>query len=70
MTWFRSVRWRFLLRSAWPRRSRGRLFAVSWIGFAAILIMPFRIGEFVRPYIVRIRTRPEARDAPGEPDHR
>jgi hypothetical protein len=26
---------------------------VSWVGFAAILLMPFRIGEFVRPYMLR-----------------
>jgi glycosyltransferase 2 family protein len=52
MTWFRSVRWRYLLRSIAevPRR---RLFAVSCVGFAAILVMPFRIGEIVRPYMIR-----------------
>ena len=30
-----------------------RLLAVSAVGFAAILLMPFRIGEFVRPYMLR-----------------
>jgi uncharacterized protein (TIRG00374 family) len=52
MSYFRAVRWRFLLRSIAdiPRR---RLLAVSWIGFAAILVMPFRLGEFVRPYMIR-----------------
>jgi uncharacterized protein (TIRG00374 family) len=51
MSYFRAVRWRFLLRSiaVIPRR---RILAVSWIGFAAILVMPFRIGEFVRPYMI------------------
>lgn len=60
MTWFRCVRWRFLLRSIAevPRR---RLFAVSCIGIAAILLMPFRIGEIVRPYL--IRTPPNERQA-------
>ncbi len=50
--YFRAVRWRFLLRSFadLPRR---RILAVSWIGFAAILILPLRIGEFVRPYMIR-----------------
>ncbi|MGH7735374.1 MAG: lysylphosphatidylglycerol synthase transmembrane domain-containing protein, partial [Gemmatimonadales bacterium] len=52
MTWFRSVRWRFLLRSI-AEVPKGRLFVVSCIGFAAIILMPFRIGEFVRPYLVR-----------------
>jgi len=56
MTWFRSVRWRFLLRSIAevPRR---RLLAVSYIGFAAIVILPFRIGEFVRPLLIRTPPR-------------
>ena len=52
MTWFRSVRWRFLLRSI-AEVPRSRLFVVSCMGFAAILLMPFRIGEFVRPYLLR-----------------
>ena len=56
--WFRSARWRFLLRGV-AEVPKARLFAVSMVGFAAILVMPFRIGEFVRPYM--IRTRPEDR---------
>jgi len=54
VTWFRSVRWRFLLRGVAEVPKR-RLFAASCIGFAAILVMPFRIGEFVRPYMIRTR---------------
>ena len=60
--WFRSVRWRFLLRGV-ADVPKKRLFSVSCIGFAAILIMPFRLGEFVRPYM--IKTRPETL-RPGE----
>ena len=52
MTWFRAVRWRFLLRPI-AEVPRKRLFTVSCIGFAAILLIPFRIGEFVRPYLIR-----------------
>jgi hypothetical protein len=61
--YFRSVRWRFLLRSiaTVPKR---RLLAVSCIGFAAILLLPFRIGEVVRPYM--IRTAPDERLPPGQ----
>jgi uncharacterized membrane protein YbhN (UPF0104 family) len=59
MTWFRSVRWRFLLRSI-TEVPKARLFAVSCVGFAAILLMPFRLGEIVRPYM--IRTPPSQRD--------
>jgi hypothetical protein len=58
--WLRSTRWRFLLRGV-TEVPKARLFAVSMVGFAAILIMPFRIGEFVRPYM--IRTRPQERRA-------
>lgn len=56
--WFRSVRWRFLLRGV-ADVSKKKLFAVSCVGFAAILLMPFRLGEFVRPYM--IRTQPDPR---------
>jgi len=52
VTWFRSVRWRLLLRPI-AELSRKRVVVVSCIGFAAILLMPFRIGEFVRPYLIR-----------------
>jgi uncharacterized protein (TIRG00374 family) len=52
MTWFRSVRWRFLLRRiiVVPRM---RLFAVSCAGLCAILLLPFRLGELARPYLLR-----------------
>ena len=52
MSYFRAVRWRFLLRSIADIPTR-RILAVSWIGFAAILLMPFRLGEFVRPFMIR-----------------
>jgi glycosyltransferase 2 family protein len=60
MTWFRSVRWRFLLRSI-ADVPKKRLLAISCVGFGAILLLPFRIGEIVRPYLVR--TRPSERRA-------
>lgn len=52
MSYFRAIRWRFLLRSIANIPQR-RILAVSWIGFGAILIMPFRLGEFVRPFMIR-----------------
>ena len=61
--WFRSVRWRFLLRAI-VEEPKLRLFAVSSAGFAAILLLPFRLGEFVRPYM--LRTPPEEA-RPGKP---
>lgn len=63
VAWFRSVRWRFLLRSI-ADVPKKRLFAVSSVGFAAILLLPLRIGEFVRPYL--IRTRPGDPEAQGQ----
>jgi uncharacterized membrane protein YbhN (UPF0104 family) len=61
--WFRCIRWRFLLRAITevPRR---RLFAVGNAGLAVILLLPFRLGELARPYM--LRTRPEER-RDGEP---
>jgi hypothetical protein len=64
MTWFRSIRWRYLLRSIAEVPPK-RLFAISCVGFAAILLFPFRIGEFVRPYM--IRTPAQARAAGVRP---
>jgi glycosyltransferase 2 family protein len=51
-TYFRAMRWRFLLRP-FAEVPRKRLLAVSFIGFGAILLLPFRIGEFVRPMMIR-----------------
>lgn len=63
-SYFRAVRWRFLLRS-FADISRRRILAVSWIGFAAILLMPFRIGEFVRPYMIREKGKVSMSSATG-----
>jgi glycosyltransferase 2 family protein len=62
LCWFRSVRWRFLLRPI-AEVPKKRLLWVSCVGFAAILLLPFRIGEIVRPYM--IRTPPDERGAGG-----
>jgi glycosyltransferase 2 family protein len=56
MNYFRATRWRFLLRAVVDVPKR-RLVAVSWIGFAAILVLPFRIGEFVRPYMLSVKKK-------------
>jgi uncharacterized membrane protein YbhN (UPF0104 family) len=53
----RAVRWRHLLAPIAEGVSLRRIVAVSFIGFAAILIMPMRAGEFVRPYMIRQRGR-------------
>lgn len=65
MSYFRATRWRFLLRSFAGDVSRRRVLAISWIGFAAILLMPFRIGEFVRPYMLREKGKVSMSSATG-----
>jgi hypothetical protein len=64
MSYFRAVRWRYLLRSFAVVPTR-RVLAVSWIGFAAILLMPFRIGEIVRPYMLREKGKVSMSSATG-----
>ncbi len=64
MSYFRAVRWRYLLRS-FADVPRKRILAVSWIGFAAILLMPFRIGEIVRPFMIREKGKVSMSSATG-----
>jgi uncharacterized protein (TIRG00374 family) len=49
---FRAWRWGYLLRPLGIRLPLGRLLAISSVGFMAILALPVRLGEFVRPYYV------------------
>jgi glycosyltransferase 2 family protein len=56
VNYFRSSRWRYLLRS-FAHVPLRRILGVSFLGFAAIMILPLRIGEFVRPYLIRDKGR-------------
>jgi glycosyltransferase 2 family protein len=49
---FRAWRWKYLLRPLGITLPFGRLMIISTVGFMAILALPFRLGEFVRPYYV------------------
>jgi glycosyltransferase 2 family protein len=60
----RATRWRLLLAPLAEVPLR-RVLAVSWIGFAAILLMPLRAGEFVRPYMIRQRGKVSVAAATG-----
>ena len=52
--WVRAVRWRSLI--AIPRRlSTDSLFSATMIGFMANNVLPFRLGEFVRPWALARR---------------
>lgn len=54
--WFRSWRWRFLLRGS-KRVPVGRLFPVVVIGYAGNNLLPFRLGEVLRAYLLWRRER-------------
>lgn len=49
---FRAWRWEFLLRPVGVSVPLRRLLPISSVGFMAILALPLRLGEFVRPYYV------------------
>jgi uncharacterized protein (TIRG00374 family) len=51
----RSLRWNFLLAPLGVRVPAGPLLAISSVGFMAILALPARLGEFVRPGLLRKR---------------
>ena len=50
--WFRAHRWVYLLRPIAPGASARRVVGVCFVGFAAILFAPLRLGEAARPYLL------------------
>jgi hypothetical protein len=61
----RAWRWNNLLAPIDARLPPGRLLAVSSVGFMAILALPARLGEFVRPALIRRRGQVSAAAALG-----
>lgn len=49
---FRAWRWEYLLRPIGVSLPMSKLLPISSVGFMAILALPVRLGEFVRPYYV------------------
>jgi hypothetical protein len=47
---FRTWRWEFLLRPLGVSLTFRELLPMSSVGFMAVLVLPLRLGEFVRPY--------------------
>ncbi len=47
----RTLRWGLLLQPV-ARVPFGRLNAISAVGFMALMLLPFRLGEFARPYLI------------------
>lgn len=52
----RTVRWGLLLEPV-AKVPFGRLNAVAAVGFMALFILPFRLGEFARPYLIAERPK-------------
>ena len=52
----RTLRWGILLEPV-AKVPFSRLNAVSAVGFMALMILPFRIGEFARPYLIAERPK-------------
>lgn len=50
--WFRAWRWDYLLRPVAKVPTR-RIIAYAWVGFFAIMMLPLRMGEVVRPALLR-----------------
>src|SRR5262245_2970839 len=61
----RAARWRHLLTPIAGAIPLRRIMAVSFIGFAAILVLPLRTGEIVRPYMIRQRGKVSMAAATG-----
>src|SRR6185295_8334958 len=51
----RALRWNYLLAPMGVRIPPAPLLAISAVGFMAILALPARLGEFVRPSLMRKR---------------
>lgn len=53
---FRAYRWVYLLRPlAREEMKIANILAVAFVGFMAIMTLPLRTGEFVRPYLISTR---------------
>ena len=50
-TFVRAMRTRHLLRPV-AHVSTRQILAISWIGFCGIFVLPFRLGEIVRPALL------------------
>ncbi|HYU15840.1 MAG TPA: lysylphosphatidylglycerol synthase transmembrane domain-containing protein [Candidatus Acidoferrum sp.] len=61
----RAWRWNNLLEPIGVRLGGGRLLAISSVGFMAILALPARLGEFVRPALIRQKGKVSAAAALG-----
>jgi uncharacterized protein (TIRG00374 family) len=54
--WVRAVRWRYFIETP-ARLPQDSLFSATMIGFMANNVLPFRLGEFVRPWALSRREK-------------
>ena len=54
--WLRAVRWRLLIGAS-RRLGTSSLFSATMIGFMTNNVLPFRLGELVRPWVLARRER-------------
>ena len=54
--WVRAYRWRWLINTD-RRLSTDALFSATMVGFMANNLLPFRLGEFVRPWVLGRREK-------------
>ena len=52
----RAIRWQYLLAPIGPTRFR-TAFRTTVIGFAALTLLPFRVGDLLRPYLLARQER-------------
>lgn len=53
----RTWRWVYLLRPIDPDVKAWPTFGIGLVGFALVMLSPFRMGELVRPYLIARRSR-------------
>ena len=53
--WFRTIRWRYLLRPIVKGETKRALFPVVVVGYMANNLIPVRIGELMRAYYLTLR---------------
>ncbi len=54
--WIRAVRWRFFIQTPQPPTTLN-LFSATMVGFMANNVLPLRLGEFVRPWVLARREK-------------
>jgi uncharacterized protein (TIRG00374 family) len=57
MQGLRAIRWGFILKPLDPHIHNFTIFSITSVGFMAIIAIPARLGELVRPYLLTKKSR-------------